>query len=61
MPPTGQERIWGFIDTGTAPLAHPWGRRMGKLVSCPACWRRQLLDLVTDSSEEMNEAIVHLV
>lgn len=27
----------------------------------PAGWRRQLMDLVTDSSEEMNEAIVHLV
>lgn len=62
MPPTPHERFWGFINTGTA---HPWlisvGRGWGKLVSCPACWRRQLVGLVTDSSEEMNEVIVQMV
>lgn len=56
--PREEKRIWGFINTGT--LAHPGGRRLGMLVSCPAYWRRQLMDLVTDSSEDMNEAIVHL-
>lgn len=62
MLPTGEETIWGFISTGTASLAHRSGRRLGKLVSCPACWRRrQLMDLVTDPFEDMNEAIVHLV
>lgn len=49
--PREEKRIWGFITTGTASLAHPSGQRLGMLVSCPAYWRRQLMDLVTDSSE----------
>lgn len=43
------------------PWLVPVGGGLGTLVSCRACWQRQLVDLVTDSSEEMNEAIVHLV
>lgn len=37
------------------------GGGQDKLVSCLSCWLKQFVDLVTDSSEEMNEAIVHLV
>lgn len=51
----------GFLNPGTTSLSRPRGQRPGRWVSRPACWQRQFMDLVTDSSEEMNEAIVHLV
>lgn len=61
MLPTGEGSVWGFMNTGTASLAHLSGRRPGLLVTRPACWQRQLMDLVRDSSQAMNEAIVRLV
>lgn len=35
MLPTGQERIWGFINMGTASLVQPSGQRAGQVGILP--------------------------
>jgi hypothetical protein len=55
------ERHLGLYKHRNPVLSTSQQARLGMLSSCPACWQRQLMDLVTDSAEEMNGAIVHLV